>query len=195
MTTVLIIYATDYGNTKKMAESVAAGAQSVNGTQISIKTAEEVTQEDFLSSDAIIVGSPVHMGSADWRVKKMIDTVCSGLWMKDKLIGKVGGIFVTGGGFGGSGGGCELTMLNLLTNFAELGLIIIPLPKNTPGYRAGGLQWGPYGRSAGLNMENLGVTPESLEVAFHHGANIARYAGKLKGIDLFAKNEAAVTRS
>jgi NAD(P)H dehydrogenase (quinone) len=189
MVKAFITYATDYGNTKKMAEAIAAGAQSVLGTEIGIKLAEEVVAEDLLDSDAIIVGSPVHMGSPDWRVKKMIDTVCSKLWMRDKLIGKVGGVFASGGGFGNSGGGVEVTLLALLNNFAELGLIMVPLPKNTPGYRLGGLQWGPYARSAGLNMEQTGVSSESLEAAFHHGANIVRVAAIMKGKSVFAKIE------
>lgn len=189
MVQTLVIYATDYGNTKKMAESVAAGAQSIEGTKVTIKTAEEITAENFLEHQAIIVGSPVHMGSPDWRVKKMIDTVCSGLWMKDKLIGKVGGVFACGGGFGSAGGGCEVTMLALLNNLAELGMVLVPLPKNTPGYKHGGLQWGPYARSSGINMEQTGVAAESLEAAFHHGANITRVAKKLEGSLLFAKGE------
>jgi NAD(P)H dehydrogenase (quinone) len=125
-------------------------------------------------------------------VKKFIDSVCSPLWVKDKLIGKVGGVFATGGGFGNSGAGCELTMLAMLNNFVELGLVIVPLPKNTPGFAFGGLQWGPYARSGGLNMEHVGVSNESLEAAFHHGANIARVATALQNTHLFAHQEVAV---
>jgi NAD(P)H dehydrogenase (quinone) len=192
MVNVLIIYASDYGNTKKMEDSVAAGAQTVAKAQVQIKTAEEITEADLLGNDALIVGTPVHMGNPDWRVKKMIDTVCSHLWMKDKLIGKVGGVFASGGGFGSAGGGCEIAMIGLLNNFAELGMILVPLPKNTPGYRFGGLQWGPYGRSSGINMEQTGVTNESLEAAFHHGANIARLASILGNNKMsFAKVEKA----
>ena len=47
MTNLLIIYATDYGNTKKMAEAVASGAESVPDTQVVLKTAEEVTTNDM----------------------------------------------------------------------------------------------------------------------------------------------------
>lgn len=186
MATVLIVYATDYGNTKKMAESVAAGVESVNGSQAILKTAEEVTPEDLIGSDGIILGSPVHMGSPDWRIKKFIDTVCSRLWMKDKLVGKVAGVFASGGGYGNGGGGCEVTLIAMLNNIAELGMIIVPLPKNTPSYPLGGIQWGPYGRSMGVNQEQVGVSKESLEVAFHHGANIARAAIALKGNHIFA---------
>lgn len=180
MAKVLIVYATDYGNTKKMTDSIASGVRSVDHAEVVIKEAESVEPEDVLHSDALILGTPVHMGSPDWRIKKFIDTVCSGLWMKDKLIGKVCGVFASGGGFGGGGGGCELAMIAMLNNCAELGMIIVPLPKNTPGYRGGGLQWGPYGRSQGLNMEQTGVGEEALEAAFHHGANIARVAAHVK---------------
>ena len=191
MTKVLIVYATDYGNTKAMAESVASGAKSVNGTQVEIKEAEHTTTEDVLSCEAMIVGSPVHMGSPDWRIKKFIDTVCSKLWMKDALNGRVAGVFASGGGFGSAGGGCELTMLALLNNFAELGMIMIPFPKNTPGYRYGGLQWGPYGRSMDLDMKPSKVHPEALEASFHHGANIARATQVLNKNNIFGKSTVA----
>jgi NAD(P)H dehydrogenase (quinone) len=99
----------------------------------------------------------------------------------------VGAVFATGGGFGNAGGGAELTMLALLNNFAELGMVMVPLPKITPGYPMGGLQWGPYGRSAGEHMEQTGVTEERLEAAKYHGANVARVATALAGKELFAK--------
>jgi NAD(P)H dehydrogenase (quinone) len=185
MTTVLIVYASTYGNTKKLAGQVAEGVRSVTGVTAILKEADTVTGTDCLDADAIIVGSPVHMGSPDWRVKKFIDDITSGLWMKDKLIGKVAGVFCTGAGFGNAGGGCELTMLGLLNNFAELGMLIVPLPKNTPNYPLGGLQWGPYGRSATQEMQNVPISDEVARVGFYHGANIARVAKELKGKQLF----------
>ncbi|MFV0340986.1 MAG: flavodoxin domain-containing protein [Parachlamydiaceae bacterium] len=185
MAKVLIVYDTDYGNTQKMALSVAEGVKTVEGASVTVKKAEETTAEDLLGHDAIVFGSPVHMGSPSWRMKKFIDEVCSRLWMKDKLIGKVCGVFVSGAGYGSAGGGCEVTMLALLNNCAELGLLIVPLPKNTPGYKDGGLQWGPYGRSMGPNMEQVGVLPEGLIAAYHHGANIARAALTVTGKKIF----------
>jgi NAD(P)H dehydrogenase (quinone) len=185
MTKILVVYATDYGNTKKMAEAIASGASSVSGTQVEIKPAEDTTAGDLTGSHGIIMGTPVHMGAPHWRVKKFIDSVCSGLWLKDELVGKVGAVFTTGSGYGNAGGGCELAMLSMLNNFAELGMVILPLPKRTPGYPYGGLHWGPYGRSAGVNMEQEGVRDESLEVAEHHGANAARLTAILKDKTVF----------
>jgi len=179
MSNILVIYATDYGNTEKMAKAVTKGAEAADAT-VTLKKAGDVTAEDFKAADGILLGTPVHMGSMSWEVKKMIDTVCGGLWMSDALNGKVAGVFASGSGFGSAGGGAELTLLGVLNNLAELGLIIVPLPKNTPNYAKGGLQWGPYGRSADENMQPVGVSEEVLELCKVHGANVARAAKALK---------------
>lgn len=187
MAKILIVYATDYGNTEKMAKGVLEGVNTVVDTIGILKKAEDVIIDEVQSCDGLILGSPVHMGSPDWRVKQFIDKVCSKLWMKDALIGKVGAVFASGGGFGSAGGGGELTMLALLNNLVELGMIIVPLPKNTPGYPYGGLQWGPYGRSMGENMEQTGIAEKSIEAARYHGANVARLAAIVKDKHVFAK--------
>ncbi len=186
MATILVLYASDYGNTEKMAQAAVAGIESVAGAKAVLKKAEEITAEDLINAAGVLVGTPVHMGSMDWRVKKMIDTVCSGLWMQDKLNGKVAGVFVSGSGYGNAGSGAELTFLSVLNNFAELGMIIVPLPKNTEGYQKGGLQWGPYGRSADEAMNAVGVNDDALIVTRHHGAHIARVALALADKQVFA---------
>ncbi len=185
MAQILIVYASDYGNTEKMAHAAADGVNSVEGVNAVLKKAEEATADDMTASDGVVFGSPVHMGSMDWRVKKFIDTVCAGLWMQDRMNGRVAGVFTSGGGFGGAGGGTEVAMLALLNNIAELGMLIVPLPKNTENYQKGGLHWGPYGRSADENMEHVGVSDEALLVAKKHGANIARTVAAVNGRTLF----------
>ncbi|MCH9627485.1 MAG: NAD(P)H dehydrogenase (quinone) [Chlamydiales bacterium] len=185
MGTVFIVYASQWGNTQKMAEAIAEGVSQVEGMQANLKKAPEASAEDVTAADALILGSPVHMGSMDWQVKKFIDEVCSKLWMEDKLVGKVGGVFATGSGYGGGGGGCELTLLSMMNNLVELGLIMVPLPKRTPGYAEAGLQWGPYGRSMGHNMEQTGLTDEKLVAARYHGMHIARAVAALQSAKIF----------
>lgn len=185
MPSVLIVYASDYGNTKAMAEAITEGVTSVAGVTATLKTADEATDHDINAHDALMLGSPVHMGSPDWRVKKFIDTHCSGVWMRDGAVGKVGAVFGTGSGFGSAGGGIELTLLAMLNNLAELGMLIVPLPKNTPGYTKGGLQWGPYGRSGDEKLDPIGLQPEQLVAARAHGANVARVTALVAGHQLF----------
>ena len=185
MADILIIYASDYGGTKKMTEAVASGVNSVEDARAVVKQAEETTAEDMITADGIIFGSPVHMGSLDWRIKKFIDEICGGLWMKDTLKGKVGAAFVVGGGFGKSGSGAELTLLTLMANMAELGMILIPLPKGTPGYVRGGLHWGPVGRSMDDAGKPVNWDNDYLEVARHHGSHVARAAMALKNNKIY----------
>jgi NAD(P)H dehydrogenase (quinone) len=175
MTSLLVIYASDYGNTEKAAQKIADGVQSVSNCEAVLKKAEEVTEDNCLAADGIIIGTPVHMGSPDARIKTFID----------KVFGKVGAVFSTGSGYGNAGGGCELAMLSLLSNFAELGMIIVPLPRNTKGYATGGLQWGSYARSASESMEQVGVNEETLEATWHHGANVARVTRMIAGRNPF----------
>jgi len=186
MAKVLVVYASDYQNTQKMAEAVAAGANSVNGCHAVVKMAEQAGTEDLALSDALVLGSPVHMGGPDWRVKKFIDRVCSQQWMKNLAVGKVGGVFVTGSGFGNSGGGAELTMLSMLNNIAELGMLIVPFPKTSPGYAESGLQWGPCARTADHQLNQIGLSENAIQAAHSHGANIARVAESIVGRKLLA---------
>lgn len=185
MSTVLIVYSTQWGSTKKMAEAIGDGARSVPNTNCIIRTAEEVKENEVLECDALVLGSPVHMGSPDWQMKKFIDTICAKLWMQDKMVGKVGAVFASGGGFGNAGGGCEVTLLAMMNNLVDLGMVIIPLPKSTPGFAKGGIQWGPYGRSMGENMEQTGLPNENTIAAKHHGAHIAKAAVVLKNNKIF----------
>ncbi|MBU1274515.1 MAG: NAD(P)H-dependent oxidoreductase [Proteobacteria bacterium] len=187
MAEVLIVYATDHKGTLRLAEALAQGVESVQGCTAKLKTAEEAVADDVLAADALVLGTPVHMGCMDWRVKKFIDQHCAGLWMGDKVVGKVGGVFACGSGYGGAGGGCELTMLAMLNNLAELGLVLVPLPKNSLGYAQGGLQWGPYGRAHNEDLSPIegGLPAERAQAARQHGKNIARVAQALAGKAIF----------
>ncbi|MGC8658691.1 MAG: NAD(P)H-dependent oxidoreductase, partial [Desulfomonilaceae bacterium] len=175
-----------HGIFETSSKALAEGVKAVPDCNAELKKAEDAKMDDLASCDALVLGSPVHMGSIDWRVKKFIDTVCSGAWMQDKIVGKVGAVFASGAGYGGGGGGCELTMLALMNNLAELGLIIVPLPKSTPGYQSAGLQWGPYGRAHAEDLSPKGLSDDQLLSSHHHGKHVARAAKALKGSAIFS---------
>ena len=112
-----------------MAKSLADGVTSVEDSTAELVKAVDAKLEHLLSCDALVIGTPVHMGSIDWRVKKFIDTVCSVAWMQDKLIGKVGAVLASGSGYGNAGGGCELAMLSVFRQYCGTRPLIVPLPK------------------------------------------------------------------
>ena len=191
MANVLVIYTTSLGNTEKMAMAIADGVRSVDHINLAIKTAAEVDINDVRKCDALIIGTPIRHRTADSRIKKVIEDTLEKLWLTDDMVGKVGGVFGVGGGYGNMGAGCELALLGILSAMAASGMILVPLPKTTPGSDVAGMHWGPNGRSGGPKMEPIGVTTEMMDAAYHHGANIARVAVALAGKTLMATGNVA----
>lgn len=191
MTQILIVYTTSMGNTQQMAEAIADGVRSVAGTEVQLREAHEATKDDVRSCDGLIIGSPIRHRTADSRIKKFIEDVCEQLWLTDEMVGKVGGVFTVGGGYGDCGAGCELAQLGLLGAMAAGGMILVTLPKTTPGFQVAGMHWGVHGRSGGAGMEPIGITDEMKLAGYHHGANIARVAAELRGKDLLARGNVA----
>ena len=191
MTNILVVYTSTMGNTRKMAEAVANGARSVEDVEVMLREATQTTLGEVRECDALVLGTPLRHRSADARVKKFIEDTIELLWLTDELVGKVGGVFSVGGGYGDAGAGVEITQLGLLAAMAGAGMILVSLPKTTPGARVAGSHWGAHGRSGGPNMEPQGITVEMLDCAYHHGANIARVAVALQGKELMARGNQA----
>lgn len=176
---VLIAYHSDYGNTEKMAQAVAAGMRATGmNVGIDLKQAADTAPDDLLAADVIVFGTPVHMGAMAWQLKKLIDDAAK-LWMENALEGKVGGVFASGGGFGGAGGGVELTLASLYSNFLEHGMVVVGFPKSLDGYADAGLQWGPYARTGNHEGMPAGISDAQLVAARAYGAHIIETAAKL----------------
>lgn len=75
------------------------------------------------------------------------------LWLVDELVGKVAGVFATGGGYRNASSGVELTQIAMLGSLAECGMILVPFPKSALGSENTGSRWGSYARSGGSRME------------------------------------------
>jgi len=177
----LIVYHSDYGSTGKMAQAIAAGMRSAAAdTQIELKQAAQTSPDDLCGADVIVFGTPVHMGGMAWQMKKLIDEAAS-LWMEHALQDKIGGVFVSGGGFGGAGGGAELTMVSLHANFLEHGMLVVGFPNSSLGYADGGLHWGAYARSGNHAGMPEGIGDAQLTAARSYGAHLIEVAAKLAG--------------
>jgi NAD(P)H dehydrogenase (quinone) len=70
---VLIAYHSITGNTEKMALGVAEDAKEVSGTNVVLKKVGEVTADELLAANALIVGSPVYYTSMAGEVKIFFD--------------------------------------------------------------------------------------------------------------------------
>jgi len=85
MPSVLLIYHTFTGNTKKMAEAVAEGAKAVEGVEVILKKVAQVSLEDFASADAIAFGAPNTFGSMAGALREFFDRAWK---VRDRVAGK-----------------------------------------------------------------------------------------------------------
>ncbi len=117
MPKVLVVYYSQGGNTKKMAESVAEGVKK-EGVEAVLKDVGRVTAEGLLKFEAIIIGSPTYYGTMSAEIKKLFD---ESVKFHGRLEGKVGAAFASSANIGG---GNETTILDILNAMLIHGMII-----------------------------------------------------------------------
>lgn len=118
MAKLLVAYYSRTGNTEQMAQLIAEGARGVEGVQVDVRPVAEVTPDDLLGYDGIVMGSPVYYGSMAAEMKQLID---DSVRHHRKLDGKVGGGFASAGGIGG---GNETTVLDIIKALMIHGMIV-----------------------------------------------------------------------
>ena len=72
---VLIVYATKYGNTEKVAKLIAEGITSVGSNEVIVKNVKDVKLKEAASYELILFGSPVHFGRHVGAMKKFINKI------------------------------------------------------------------------------------------------------------------------
>ena len=73
MATAIVVYESKYGNTKLVSETIIEGIRQVAGIETILSEISEVDINRLIEYDAILVGSPNHMGSATRSIRKFID--------------------------------------------------------------------------------------------------------------------------
>ena len=164
--TVLVAYHSVSGNTEKMAQAVSEGAKAVSGTKVVLKRVGDVGTDDLLSSDAVIVGSPVYFGNMSGEVKTFFDNwlLKFGVFPEFKMRNKIGGAFTTGAA---ASNGKELTMLSIMEAMLVTQMIVI----------GGG---GAFGASAITGPDSPGIDDKELTAARDLGKRIAEVASMIK---------------
>lgn len=129
MAKILIVYYSRSGNTKAMAQYIEAGLSEVEGVEVDCRAVEEVSVDELLGYDGIIMGSPVYYGTMAAELKKFIDDSVA---HHGKLAGKVGAAFASSANVGG---GNETTVMDIIKALLIHGMIV-------PGH-AKGDHYGP----------------------------------------------------
>ena len=73
MVRVFVVYDTKYGNTRIVAEKIVEGMREVKGLEVALGDVEETVPEEIADYDAVLIGSPNHIGGPAWTIKKFID--------------------------------------------------------------------------------------------------------------------------
>jgi len=125
---VLVLYYSKGGNTRKLAEQIAEGIKAVEGVEPLLKTAQEVTKDDFVNSTGVVAGSPVYFGVMAWDLKKVFDEF---IGIRKKMENKVGAVFATSAD---PSGGKETTMMSIFQCLLIYGMIVVGDPLDATGH-------------------------------------------------------------
>jgi multimeric flavodoxin WrbA len=94
MADVLVLYYSRTGRTDALAKAVAEGVASAGGTA-HVKRVDYATVEDFISCDAIAMGSPNYFSYMAGQMKDFFDKALS---IREQVSGKPAAAFSSGGG-------------------------------------------------------------------------------------------------
>jgi NAD(P)H dehydrogenase (quinone) len=160
MVRILVLYFSRGGNTKAMAEEVAAGAKEA-GAEVVLKEITQAKVEELLDADGIVIGSPSYFGGPAAEVKRFLD---ESIRVRGKLEEKVGAAFCSSRH---RAGGRETTMLSILQSMLIHGMVVCGDPLSTGGHY-GAAANGPPDEQARRECRGL-------------GRRVAKLAGRLKG--------------
>ncbi len=119
---IIVIYYSQGGATKKMAEIIASHMQA-DDVEVDLRPVEEVHPKMLLEYNGILIGSPTYYGTCAYQIKKLLD---ESVQFHGKLDGKAGGAFSSAANVAG---GNETTVLSILEALLIHGIVVQGDPK------------------------------------------------------------------
>lgn len=195
MAEILVLYYSQGGAVRDMAQSIARGVESVNGAKARIRTVPKVstnceaTESDVPTNGApyvelqdleecagLALGSPTRFGNMAAPMKYFLDGTTS-LWLKGSLIGKPAAVFTSSGSMHG---GNETTLITMMLPLMHHGMMLLGLPYSEPSLgntTSGGT---PYGAShVGGAMDDQPLSDDEKKLCLALGKRLAETALKL----------------
>jgi NAD(P)H dehydrogenase (quinone) len=195
MTEILVLYYSQGGAVREMAQLIARGIDSISGTRARIRTvpkisanceatepdvpvtgAPYVTLLDLDECSGLALGSPTRFGNMAAPMKYFLDST-SGLWLKGALVGKPAAVFTSSGS---QHGGNESTLLTMILPLLHHGMMILGLPYSEPQLSSTTTGGTPYGAShvAGT-MDDKPISDDEKKLCIALGKRLAETAVKL----------------
>lgn len=170
MSEILILYYSQSGHVRDMAEHIARGVESVVDCSAKLRTVPAIStvceatediipeqghlyvnSDDLKQCDGLVLGSPTRFGNMAAPLKYFIDQT-SDIWLSGSLIGKPAAVFTSTGSLHG---GQESTLLSMMLPLMHHGMLIMGLPYSETALMATTDGGTPYGAShlAGNNND------------------------------------------
>ena len=195
MTDILILYYSQGGAVKDMAQLIARGVESVSGAKARLRTVPKVSANceatepevptagapyvelsDLEECAGIALGSPTRFGNMAAPMKYFLDGT-SGLWMKGALIGKPACVFTSSGSMHG---GNESTLLTMMLPLLHHGALILGIPYSEPQLGTTKTGGTPYGAShIGGALDDQPISEDERKLCIALGKRLAETAVKL----------------
>lgn len=196
---ILVLYYSQHGATRQMAQLIARGAEQVQGVRARLRSVPKVSTvcesiepaipdsgapyaepRDLEECIGLALGSPTRFGNMAAAMKYFWDGTGS-LWMKHALVGKPAVLFTSTGTMHG---GQESTLLTMMLPLLHHGMVIVGLPYSEPELfttQSGGT---PYGAShvAGLANDHA-ISEAEKKLCMALGKRLAQTALKLCRVD------------
>ena len=194
-TEILVLYYSQGGAVKEMAQLIARGVEAVAGAKARIRTVPKVSAnceatepgiptsgdpycelQDLEECIGLALGSPTRFGNMAAPMKYFLDGTTA-LWLKGTLIGKPAAVFTSTGSMHG---GNESTLLTMMLPLMHHGMIMVGLPYSEPALSATQSGGTPYGAShVGGAMDDKKITEDEKKLCIALGKRLAETALKL----------------
>lgn len=195
MAEILILYYSQGGAVREMAQLIARGVESVKGVKARLRTVPKVsTNCEATGSDipdagdpyaelgdleeciGLALGSPTRFGNMAAPMKYFLDSTSS-LWLKGALVNKPACVFTSSGSLHG---GNESTLITMMLPLLHHGMTILGIPYSEPSLTTTQSGGTPYGAShIGGAMDDKPITDDEKKLCLALGKRLAENALKL----------------
>ncbi len=159
MTSIVVLYYSSGGNTRRMANQIARGVEQVDHCEALVRTVPAIRTHDddrhmpepdaapwligseLQAADGLIVGSPTRFGNMAAPLKAFFDRT-SDLWLAGAMVDKPGAVFTSSST---QHGGQESTLLSMMLPLLHHGMLMVGLPYTEPALSQTTAGGSPYG--------------------------------------------------
>jgi NAD(P)H dehydrogenase (quinone) len=195
MTDILVLYYSQGGAVREMAQTIARGIEHVNGAKARVRTVPKVSNnceatepevpekgapyvelQDLEKCAGLALGSPTRFGNMAAPMKYFLDSTTS-MWLKGALIGKPAAVFTSSGSMHG---GNETTLITMMLPLMHHGMLMLGLPYSEPALGTTTTGGTPYGAShVGGAMDDKPLSEDEKKLCLALGKRLAETAIKL----------------